>query len=174
MSTRSRLVTIVTVPISFWLTRGHAAVQRSAGFDVHAISSPGTLADEYSRAQNVPVHPVSMARRIAPWSDLISLARLAAMLNRLKPRVVQAGTPKAGLLGMSAAYFLQVPIRVYYIHGLPMLTARGLKRLILRLSERLACAMATHVLWERHARSPVAPPTKRAAGMNCGLIWAPA
>jgi hypothetical protein len=60
--------------MSFCLIRGHAAIKRRAGFDVHAISSPGTLADEYSRDQNVPVHPVPMARRIAPWSDLVSLA----------------------------------------------------------------------------------------------------
>ena len=142
---------MVTVPMSFWLIRGHAALMQSAGFDVHAISSPGVLADEYSRDQNVPVHPVPMARRIAPWSDLISLARLVATLKRLKPRLVQAGTPKAGLLGMIAAYFLRVPIRVYYLHGLPMLTAQGLQRLILRTTERLACAMATHVVCVSHS-----------------------
>jgi lipopolysaccharide/colanic/teichoic acid biosynthesis glycosyltransferase len=151
MSTRSRLVNIVTVPISFWLVRGQAALMSSAGFEVHAISSPGPLADEYSRAQNVPVHPVPMARRISPLSDLVSLARLVATLKRLEPRVVQAGTPKAGLLGMIAAYFLRVPIRVYYIHGLPILTARGLQRLILRATERLACAMATDVVCVSHS-----------------------
>ena len=151
MSTRPRLVNIVTVPISFWLIRGWAALMSSAGFDVHAISSPGPLADEYSREQNVPVHPVPMARRISPWSDLVCLARLVATLKRLRPRVVQAGTPKAGLLGMIAAYFLRVPIRVYYIHGLPMLTARGLQRLILLTTERLACAMATHVVCVSHS-----------------------
>ena len=151
MSTPSRLVNVVTVPISFWLIRGHAAVMSSAGFDVHAISSPGPQADEYSRDQNVPVHPVPMARRIAPWSDLVSLARLVATLKRLRPRLVQAGTPKAGLLGMIAAHFLRVPIRIYYLHGLPMLTAQGLQRLILRTTERLACAMATHVVCVSHS-----------------------
>jgi lipopolysaccharide/colanic/teichoic acid biosynthesis glycosyltransferase len=146
MSTRPRLVQMVTVPISFWLIRGHAALMSSVGFDVHAISSPGTLADEYSRDENVPVHPVPMARRIAPWSDLVSLVRLVATLKRLKPRVVQAGTPKAGLLGTIAAYFLRVPVRVYYVRGLPMLTAHGPVRFILRTTERLACAAATHVV----------------------------
>ena len=151
MSTPARLVNIVTVPISFWLIRGQAALMSSAGFEVHAISSPCALADEYSRAHNVPVHPVLMARRMNPWADLVSLARLVATLKRLEPRVVQAGTPKAGLLGMIAAYFLRVPIRVYYIHGLPVLTARGLQRLILSTTERLACSMATHVLCVSHS-----------------------
>ena len=146
MKTTPRLVNLVTVPISFWLVRGQAALMASAGFEVHAISSPGTLADEYSREQNVPLHPVPMARKIAPWSDLVSLLRITATLRRLKPRVVQAGTPKAGLLGMIAAYFLRVPVRVYYVHGLPMLTARGLKALLLHTTERLACTMATHVV----------------------------
>ena len=146
MSTRSRLVNIVTVPISFWLISGWAALMSSAGFEVHAISSPGPLADEYSRVQKIPLHPVPMARRISPLSDLVSLARLLATIKRLRPRVVQAGTPKAGLLGMIAAYFLRVPICVYYIHGLPLLTSRGIQRLVLLTTERLACAMATHVV----------------------------
>jgi lipopolysaccharide/colanic/teichoic acid biosynthesis glycosyltransferase len=151
MSMSPRLVQVVTVPISFWLIRGHAALISRAGFEVHAISSPGPLADEYSRDQSVPVHPVRMERRIAPGSDLVSLVRLVATLRRLKPRAVQAGTPKAGLLGMIAAYFGRVPIRIYYVHGLPMLTAHGVLRLILRTAERLACAAATHVVCVSHS-----------------------
>lgn len=146
MTARPRLVHLVTVPLTFRLLEGHAALMSKAGFEVHAISSPGPLADEYSRVTGIQVHAVSMARRIAPWSDLVSLVRLYSTLKRLRPGLVQAGTPKAGLLGTIAAYLLRVPVRVYYVHGLPVLTARGVRRLILRATERLACATATHVV----------------------------
>ena len=76
MTAPPTLVQMVTVPMSFWLIRGHAALMSGAGFAVHAISSPGALAEAYSRDQNVPVHPVPMSRRMAPWADLLALVRL--------------------------------------------------------------------------------------------------
>jgi len=146
MSPRPRLVKIVTVPLSFQLGQGHAAVMTGAGFEVHAVSSPGPLADEYSQYEQVPVHPVPMARRIAPWSDLVSFVRLCRTLRRLRPSVVQSGTPKAAVLGTLAAYLLRVRVRVYYVHGLPMLTARGVMRRVLFAVERLTCSAATHIV----------------------------
>jgi len=119
---------------------------KRAGFEVHAISSPGPLADQYSRNEDVPVHPVPIARRIAPWADAIALVRLVLVLRRLKPHVVQAGTTKAGLLGMLAAFLVGAPVRIYYLHGLRMLSATGLRRRVLGATERVACRAATHVL----------------------------
>ena len=146
MSGRPRLVKIVTVPLSFSLGQGHAAVMTGAGFEVHAVSSPGPLADAYSQYERVPVHAVPMARRIAPWSDLVSFVRLLRTLMRLRPSVVQAGTPKAAVLGTLAAYLLRVRVRIYYVHGLPMLTATGALRRILFAVERLTCRAATHIV----------------------------
>lgn len=151
MTTRPRLVHIVTVPLSFWLVRGQANVMRNAGFEVHSISSPGPLADDYTRDNGVPVHTVAMARRISPWADLVSLLRLLATLRRIAPQVVQAGTPKAGLLGTIAAWVLRVPRRIYYVHGLPTVTATGLRRLLLLATDWLSCAAATDVVCVSHS-----------------------
>jgi glycosyltransferase involved in cell wall biosynthesis len=59
---------------------------------------------------------------------------------------VQAGTPKAAVLGTLAAYLLRVRVRIYYVHGLPMLTATGALRRILFAVERLTCRAATHIV----------------------------
>jgi glycosyltransferase involved in cell wall biosynthesis len=145
------LVHIITDPMSFWLVQGHGALISRAGFDVHMISSPGAFAEEQCRTERVPFHPVPMARRIAPWADLVSLVRLGRTLLCLRPHVVLAGTPKAGLLGMLAAWILRVPVRIYYLHGLPVLTARGIRRAILLATERIACASATQVICVGHS-----------------------
>jgi len=47
---------------------------------------------------------------------------------------------------MIAAFLAGVPVRVYTIHGLPFVTSRGLRRLILTATERVACALASQVL----------------------------
>jgi glycosyltransferase involved in cell wall biosynthesis len=152
MNTRQpRFVQIVTVPLSFWLVRGQADAIAKAGFEVHAVSSPGGQLTQHGAAEHVTVHAVPMARRVAPWSDFVSLLRLTFTLARIWPDVVQAGTPKAALLGTLAAWFLRVRTRIYYVHGLPLLTARGLSRWILLATEKLTCATATHVICVSHS-----------------------
>jgi glycosyltransferase involved in cell wall biosynthesis len=140
------LAQVVTVPMSFWLLRGQAARLARAGFQVHGVASPGQDAAAFSSEERVAVHGVPMARRVSPFADLLALWRMTAVLRRIAPHVVQAGTPKGGLLGTTAAWLLRVPVRVYMVQGLPMLTARGVRGLLLRLSERVSCAAATHVL----------------------------
>jgi glycosyltransferase involved in cell wall biosynthesis len=141
-----RIVHVLTVPFSFRLLKGQAAYLHARGYDIHAISSPGCLADEYEKSEPVTVHRVPMTRAITPLADLVALLRLVRMLRGLRPEIVQAGTPKAGLLGMLAAWLIGVPVRIYHVRGLPLTTAAGLRRRLLRLTERIACACATRVL----------------------------
>jgi glycosyltransferase involved in cell wall biosynthesis len=58
---------------------------------------------------------------------------------------VNAGTPKAGLLGMLAARALGVPVRIYLMRGLRLETETGALRAILATTERVASACATDV-----------------------------
>ena len=57
-------------------------------------------------------------------------------------------TPKAGLLGMMAARITGVPLRVHTFTGLLFPTASGLRRQILKLTDRLTCACASHIIPE--------------------------
>ena len=62
-------------------------------------------------------------------------AQTAGMLSALRslrregwaPEIVHAHTPKGGLLGITAAWLAHVPVRIYHIHGLPLMTATGYK-----------------------------------------------
>jgi lipopolysaccharide/colanic/teichoic acid biosynthesis glycosyltransferase len=116
------------------------------GFEVHVLSSPGERLDTFGADEGVQVHEVAMQRRITPFRDLISLWRIWLAIRRIRPQIVHAHTPKAGLLGMIAARLAGVPVRIYHIHGLPMMTARGIKRAILRRTERISCGCADRVL----------------------------
>jgi glycosyltransferase involved in cell wall biosynthesis len=110
-----------------------------------AISSPGPKLDEFQAAVGVPVCPVPMARRIRPLADLASLFALWRAFRKNRPAIVHAHTPKAGLLAMTAAFAAGVKVRLYTIHGLPLVTHAGLQRRLLRWAEKLACALATGV-----------------------------
>ena len=90
--------------------------------------------------------PVSISREISPWRDAVSLFRLWRLFLRLKPDIVNAGTPKAGLLGMLAARLAGVPVRVYTQRGLRLETCTGWKQGLLLWVEWLACACADRVI----------------------------
>ena len=113
----------------------------------HAISSPGEELVAFGREEDVPpVQAVSMSRRISPARNLVALFRLWLAFLRLRPVIVDAHTPKGGLLGLLAAFAARVPVRVYHVHGLVHLTSPGLRRALLRATERVSCACATRVL----------------------------
>jgi glycosyltransferase involved in cell wall biosynthesis len=137
---------VVTVPVTAdVLLRGQLAYLRDAGFDVSVIRSPGPELERVERREGVRVIPVAMEREIAPAADARSLAQLARELRRLRPRLVNASTAKAGLLGMVASAACRVPVRVYMLRGLRLETERGAKRRILAATERIAAACAHHV-----------------------------
>jgi len=87
-----------------------------------------------------------MKREISPLSDVATLWRLIRMLRKLRPAIVNAGTPKAGLLGMLASRVAGVPVRVYCLRGLRLETTEGVKRVLLTLTEKLACRFAHKVV----------------------------
>ncbi len=57
---------------------------------------------------------------------------------------------------MIAAWLARVPVRIYHIHGLPLMTASGHKRWLLRWSEKISCWLAQQVLCVSHSIRDVA------------------
>lgn len=143
---RVRLVHVTTIPETLCFLAGQPAYLRARGYEVHAVAAPGERLAAFGTAEDVPVHAVPMERRITPLRDLVALARLSRLLRALRPDVVDAHTPKGGLLGMLAARLAGTPVRVYHLHGLRYATTRGATRALLVATERLAAALATEVL----------------------------
>jgi glycosyltransferase involved in cell wall biosynthesis len=141
-----RLLHVTTVPVTLCFVAGHVAHAKRKGFEVHALSSPGEALDEFARDMQIEAHAVVMPRRITPLADLAALWQIVRVIRHVRPTIVDAHTPKGGLLGMIAATLCRVPVRIYHQHGLPLMTATGLKRRILRWSERAACRLSHQVI----------------------------
>ena len=144
MSALPRILVLTTVPqtmVAFFPRQLRSLAQ--AGFDVHAVSSPGDELDQLGRDCGISTHGVPMERQVSPRKDAVSLWHLVRLMRRLRPQVVHAHTPKAGLLGMIAATIARVPVRLYTVHGLPLLTRAGLWRRVLEAAERTSAALST-------------------------------
>ena len=139
------VVHVTTIPMTLGFLRGHVAYLKARGFDVHAVSSPEPGLSEFGEREEVPVHGVFMHRGISPLRDLVSVFKLWCVLRKIRPQIVHAHTPKAGLLAMIAALLARVPIRIYHILGLRMMTTKGWKRRLLAATERIACRLAHQV-----------------------------
>lgn len=147
-----RLALIVTSPVTARvLMRGQLSDLASRGFEVCLITSPGFEVDEVRDREGVDVIEVPMAREISFASDLVSTWRVYRALRRLRPQIANASTPKAGLIGMLAAYLAGVPVRIYLNRGLRLETKTGFSRWVLKCAERIASKCANHVIFVSHS-----------------------
>jgi glycosyltransferase involved in cell wall biosynthesis len=167
---RIRLIHLTTVPMSLRFLTGQPRYMSARGFEVRAISSPGVELERFSQHQGVQVHAVPMERRITPLRDLIALWRIWRILRSVRPSVVHAHTPKAGLLGMVAAWLARIPVRIYHLHGLPFLTRTGPFRWLLRSTERISCALADRVLCVSRSTREVAIADRICAGRKSRVL----
>jgi glycosyltransferase involved in cell wall biosynthesis len=145
MDKKPRLLRITTVPISLKvLLHGQLTFFKNQGFEVLAVSADGS---EVSSLINEGVNHivVPMSRRITPIGDLICLVQLFMIIRSFRPDIVHTHTPKAGLLGMIAAWLCRIPIRIHTVAGLPLMESRGLKKKLLILTELITYKCASGI-----------------------------
>lgn len=117
-------------------------------------------------------------RKIAPWRDLRALVALFRLFERERFDIVISVVPKAGLLGMLAAFLLRVPRRVHIFQGEVWASRRGPMRWLLKRLDGLTARLATHVLavsesersfLEQEGVAPVGKLQVLGAGSICGV-----
>lgn len=167
--------------MSLRLVEGQLDYLAEHGWDVHV----GAGSARYSpnvRDSAFTLHPLPLSRSIRPIRDTSAFLSLLRLCRRLRPSVVHASTPKAGLLGTLAAWVMRVPVRVYVVRGLRFETAAGLARPLMLCAEWITCRCATHVVCVspsvRHVlvSSRLAPEGKahvlaRGSGNGVSLDW---
>jgi glycosyltransferase involved in cell wall biosynthesis len=149
---RPRIVVLTTVPqtMAAFFPR-QLRMLAEEGMEVHAVSSPGEGLDRLGRECGIATHGVEMERQPNPRRDVVSLWRLIQLMRQLRPQIVHAHTPKAGLLGMAAAKAAGVPVRLYTVHGLPLATRTGMLRKVLEMAERTSAALSTRTYSVSHS-----------------------
>lgn len=141
-----KLLRITTVPISLkYLIKGQLLFMQQSGFEVLAVSADGKEREEVMLQEKVSHVIVPMTRTITPYQDFICLLALIRVIKKFKPNIVHTHTPKAGLLGMMAAFICNVTMRFHTVAGLPVMEATGLKRTILLFTEWLTYSCAHRV-----------------------------
>lgn len=128
-----------------YLLPGQLRFMSDNGLDVLMISATGKELAEVLANEQCRHIPVPMTRKITPLRDLRCLLMLIRIFRKEKPDIVHTHTPKAGLLGMLAARFCNVKVRIHTVAGLPMMAERGFKYRLLKQIEKITYRAASQV-----------------------------
>lgn len=140
-----KLIRITTVPLSLEkLLNGQWEFFRDH-YDITAISSDEGRLLKFGENFKINTFHVPLTRKITPFQDLKSFLILYKFFKREKPKIVHTQTPKAGLIGITAAFFAGVPIRIHDVVGLPMMEKTGFKYCLLYWVEKLVYAFSHRV-----------------------------
>lgn len=142
---KHKLIRITTVPTSLLKLLEDQLSFMNVYYEVIAISSNKETLAKVKESEGVDVFNVEMTRKITPFRDLLAVWNLYKYFKVQKPFIVHTHTPKAGTVGMIAAKLAGVPNRLHTVAGLPLMEAKGFKRVLLNVIEKLTYAAATKV-----------------------------
>lgn len=140
-----QLIRITTVPISLEkLLEGQLNFMQDY-FKVVAVSGDKVNLEKLGDKLSLNTYHVEMSRKITPLKDLRATIMLYLYFIRKKPKIVHTHTPKAGTVGILAAFLAGVPLRLHTVAGLPLMEAKGSKRKLLNFVEKLTYKLATNI-----------------------------
>ena len=140
-----KLIRITTVPISLEKLLENQLRFMKDYYDITAISSDKNRLNQFGLDQGINTYHINLTRKITPIKDTKAVIKLYKFLKKEKPFIVHTHTPKAGIVGMLASYLAKVPNRLHTVAGLPLLEAKGFKRKVLNIVEKLTYRCATKV-----------------------------
>ena len=123
-----KLIRITTVPNSLERLLENQLKYMQQYYAVTAISSNEERLQLIREKEGVSVYAVELTRQITPLADLKALYKLYKYFKKEKPSIVHTHTPKAGTIGMLAAFLAGVPHRLHTVAGLPLLESQGAEK----------------------------------------------
>lgn len=128
-----RICRVVTTPITFeTLMREQLGYIAAQGMDLTLVSSCGPALEEIAKSLDISFYSIMMARKPAPFRDMLSLFALVRLFREKGFDIVHSSTPKAGLLTAVAGALARVRIRIHTFTGQVWVGLEGLPRRIIR------------------------------------------
>ena len=143
---KKKLVVGITAPGSVVLIDGQLKYFKELGYDCYLMCPDDERVTDYCKREECNHISIKIEREISIINDFKSLWSIFKALKKIKPDVVNVGTPKMGLLGMLASRLLGVSKRVYTCRGLRYEHEFGNKKRILKLMEKLTGFCAQKVI----------------------------
>lgn len=160
-ASRKAICVVTTSPliVNFFLVPCLSALARCYRVSLAVNAAEGTPLAELPA---VEVISLPIQRKIAPWSDLVALARMVRLFRERRFDAVHSFSPKAGLLAMLAGRISGIPVRMHTYTGQVWLTRAGIMHALLRMADAAIARLATHLLADS--------PSQRQALIESGIV----
>jgi glycosyltransferase involved in cell wall biosynthesis len=141
-----KIVVGITAPLSVVLIKGQLKYFSDLGYDTYLLAPKEDVVVEFCAQEGCTLLPVNIEREISFIKDIASLRTIIKHFRKVKPDVVNVGTPKMGLLGMIAAYMTGVKNRIFTCRGFRYEHETGKKKMILMKLDRLVSKLAHTII----------------------------
>ncbi len=142
---KNKIIRVSTVASSLYiLLRGQLKFM-SDYYEVIAASTYSKMLESVGENEGVRIKGIELTRKITLRKDIKALYEMYLFLRKEKPLIVHTHSPKAGTVGMIAAWLARVPIRLHTVAGLPLMETDGFKRKLLSMVEKMTYMFATKV-----------------------------
>lgn len=141
------LVYMTTVPVTLLtFCRGQFEFMKKQGLEVIIVSSNEKELSLIADRDQIKTFGLDMARGLSPLADLAALIKLVILFLKIKPTLVNVSTPKAGTLGILAAWLTRVPVKIYTLRGLMAEISDGFSGRLFKTIEWLTCKPSDFVI----------------------------
>lgn len=141
-----KLIVGITFPGSVGLLEGQLRYFKQLGYETYLMSPKAERSVNYCEREGCELLEVDMERDISLLKDVKSLSRVIRILQKVKPDIVNFGTPKMGLLGMLGAKICGVKRRIYTCRGFRYEHETGIKKRVLKMMEWIAGLCAHKII----------------------------
>lgn len=147
MQNRPKIVLSITSTFCLGFLRGQSKFLRQNGFDVFLFSPPGEGLKEYGESEGCTIVEIPYKREISVFSDLKCLILTMKHFRKIKPDIINVGTPKSGLIGVMAAKMVGIDNRIFTLRGLRSTAEpEGKTKKIVEFMERFTHKCANYVI----------------------------
>jgi glycosyltransferase involved in cell wall biosynthesis len=146
MEKQKKLIVGITAPGSVGLLPGQLAYFKSKGYRTYLLSPRSERSESYCEREGCELLEVNMRREISPFLDIMALFKIIIIFQKIKPDIINFGTPKVSLLGMIAARIIGVKHRIYTCRGLRYEHESGVLKKILMLMEKITSYCAHDII----------------------------
>jgi glycosyltransferase involved in cell wall biosynthesis len=141
-----KLILGITAPGSVILISGQLRYFKELGYETYLMAPSEHRVADYCEREGCIHLPVALEREISPVKDVKAFFQVLKYLRKVKPDVVNFGTPKVSLLGMVAAKLLGVKNRIYTCRGFRFEHETGLKKTTLVVMEKITASFAHQII----------------------------
>ena len=141
-----KIIIGITAPGSVLLLEGQLKYLKDSGYKTYLLAPNHQRVIDYCKRESCEHLPITIEREISIFKDLKSLFMIFKHFLKVKPDIINLGTPKVSLLGMFAAKCLRVNKRIYTCRGLRFEDEKGIKKIILKTMEKLTATWANEII----------------------------